>query len=126
MLSPIWIATALGLVGGVALAYVLGKAVLPRLVPTSQGMLLVRRLAFAGTLVAFLPAFFLSFVVGGTLGGAWGEYLFGQVGLPFSGVPVGLALGIALVFALVLLGGATIGLLLGKVVLCYQQWRVRT
>jgi len=116
----IWIATVLGLVGGALLAYVLGKIALPRMVTRSQDMSLMVRLAFAGTVVAFLPAFFLSFVVGGTLGGAWGERIFSQFGLLSSGVSFGLALGIALVFAVVLLGGAVVGVLLAKVVLRYR------
>lgn len=126
MPGAIWIATALGLAGGVVLAYVLGKAVLPRAVAKSQDTSLVVRLAFAGTVVALLPALFLSFVVGGTLGGAWGKQLFGYLGIPSSGVPFGLASGVALVFALVLLGGAAIGILLGKAVACYRRWRART
>ena len=104
MFDAIWIATALGLVGGVALCLLVRKTLLPR-VPS--------RLAFAGAFVALLPALFLSLVVGGTVGGAWGEQLFGQIGLPASGVPVGLALGIAVIFALVVLGGAAIGRLIG-------------
>jgi len=126
MLSPAWIATLLGLAGGLALAYTLGKAILPRLVARSQHMSLLVRMAFAGTVVAALPALFLSIVVGGTLGGSWGAHAFGRLGLPASGAPIGLALGIALVFALVVVGGAAIGVLLGKAVVIYRRWRVRT
>jgi len=96
------------------------------LIMRSQDTSLMVRLALAGSVVALLPAFFLSFVVGGTLGGAWGEYFFRQLGLGPVGVPFGLAVGIALVFAVVLLGGAAMGVLLGKAVLYYRQWRVRT
>ena len=115
MLSPVWIATALGLAGGLLLAYGLGIAILPRWVEKSERMALLVRMAFAGTVVALLPALLLSLVVGGTLGGAWGERVFDQLGFP-SGAPIGLALGVALVFALVLVAGAAIGIALAKVV----------
>ncbi len=126
MFSPIWIATALGLVGGLALAYALGSVVLPRLVANAEDMLLFVRLAFAGTVVAFLPAIFLSLVVGGTLGGAWGEYIFGRLGFPSSGAPFGLAVGVALVFVVVLWGGGAVAIFLGKALVRYRQWRTRT
>ena len=126
MLNPIWVATILGLGGGLALTYVVASVLLPRLVANSRHMSFLVRLAYAGTVVAVLPALFLSLVVGGTLGGAWGEYVFGQIGLPSTGVAVGLALGVALVFALVLVGGAAIGVFLGRAVAFYRQWRVRT
>jgi RsiW-degrading membrane proteinase PrsW (M82 family) len=113
MLSPVWIATALGLAGGFLLAYALGRALLPRWVGKSGHLSLLVRLAFAGTVVALLPALLLSLVVGGTLGGAWGERVFAWLGFP-SGAPIGLALGVALVFALVVLSGAACGVLLGK------------
>lgn len=125
MLSPIWIATALGLAGGVVLAYVLGKAVVLRAIAKAEDMRLFVRLAFAGTVVALLPALLLSIVIGGTLGGAWGEHVFGRLGVPLSGVPVGLALGIALVFALVVLAGSGAGILLGKAVVYYRERKVR-
>lgn len=118
-----WIATALGVAGGLALSYALGRAVLPALLANSRDKLLMGRLAIAGIAVALLPALFLSLVVGGTLGSAWGEHTFRQLGLPSSGMAFGLASGIALVFALVLLGGAGIGLLFGKAWLSYRQWR---
>jgi hypothetical protein len=100
----IWIATALGLVGGVALALEVGRHVLPRMVAGSPFMV---RLAIGGVVAALLPALLLSLVVGATLGGAWG--------------PAGVAIGIALVFAAVLLGGALAGVLLAKAILRYRQ-----
>ena len=119
-----WIATALGLAGGLLLAYGLGIAILPRWVEKSEHTALLVRMAFAGTVVALLPALLLSLVVGGTLGGAWGERVFDQLGFP-SGAPIGLALGVALVFAFVILAGAASGIFLGKVVARYRQRRLR-
>lgn len=118
-------ATALGLSGGLLLAYALGKAVLSPWVAKSEHMALFVRLAFAGTVVALLPALLLSLVVGAALGGAWGERVFDQLGFP-SGAPLGLALGVTLVFALVLVAGAALGILLAKAVVRYRQSRPRT
>jgi len=124
--NPIWIATLIGLAGGVALAYQLGKLMVPRAIAQTKHVTLSIRLAIAGTVVALLPAFLLSLVVGGTLGSAWGEQALGQLGFPESGAPIGLALGIAGVFALVLIGGAMLGILVGvllsKAVVFYRQW----
>ena len=123
--NPIWIATIVGLAGGVALAYQLGRLVLPRAIAQSRHVALAVRLAIAGTAVALLPAFLLALVVGGTLGGTWGEQAFGQIGFPESGAPIGLALGIAIVFALVLVGGALLGILVVRAIDSWREWRLR-
>jgi hypothetical protein len=91
-----WIATALGLAGGLALAWWIAAAALPRLVQRSRKPALLVRLAFGGTVVALLPAVLLSIVVGATLGGG---------------------IGVALVFALVLLAGTFGGALLARFLL---------
>lgn len=88
-----WIAAALGLAGGLALAWWAAGAALPRLMARSRRPERLLKLAFGGTLVALLPAALLSLVVG---------------------APVGGALGVALVFALVLLGGLFAGALLAR------------
>ena len=88
-----WIATALGLAGGLALAWWIAAAALPRLAGRSRKPALLVKLAFGGTVVALLPAVLLSIVVGATLGGG---------------------IGVALVFALVLLAGTFGGVLLAK------------
>ena len=126
IINPIWIATLIGLAGGVALAYQLGKTLLPRAISQTRHVTLAIRLALAGTVVALLPAFLLSLVIGGTLGGAWGESALGQLGFHASGAPIGLALGIAIVFALVVIAGAMLGILLAKALIAYRQWRLRT
>ncbi len=86
-----WIAAALGLAGGLAFAYWIAAAALPRLVERSRRPELLVKLALGGTVVALMPAVLLSIVVGATLGGA---------------------VGVALVFALVLLAGTFGGVLL--------------
>ena len=88
-----WIASGLGLAGGLALAYWIAAAALPRLVERSRKPELMVKLAFGGTLVALMPALLLSIVVGATLGGA---------------------IGVAIAFAAVLLAGLFSGVLLAK------------
>jgi hypothetical protein len=88
-----WIASALGLAGGLALAYWIAAAALPPLMARSRRPALLIKLAFAGTLVALLPAVLLSLVVGATLGGA---------------------IGVALVVALVVRAGLFGGVLLAR------------
>jgi hypothetical protein len=125
MLDPAWIATAVGLVGGVALAIAGAKAALPRIAARSPDPLLVVRLAYAGAVVGALPALFLSLVVGGTLGSALGRQLSNPVGLGASGAAFGLASGTALVFAMVILAGTATGVVLGKAVLHFRRRRAR-
>jgi hypothetical protein len=96
-----WLASALGLAGGIAAAYYVANPLLPVLVQRSPDRLLAVRLALGGTIVALAPAFLLALVAGATLGGAWGG-------------ATGLALGVAFVFALVLLSGAAAGVLLAR------------
>ena len=57
----------------------------------------------------------------GLAGGAWGEQLFRELGLPSSGTHFGVAVGIAVVFAAVLLTGALLGVLLAWLVLRYRR-----
>jgi len=109
-----WIAAALGLVGGVVLAIALLKAALPRLIRGSGNALALIRLALAGTLVGLLPALFLSLALGATLGAAWGREVFAPYGLAPSGVPIGIAVCVALIFAGVVLAASAAGLAIGK------------
>jgi hypothetical protein len=88
-----WVAAALGLAGGLALAWWIAAAALPRLMERSRRPALLVKLAFGGTVVALLPALLLSIVVGATLAGA---------------------IGVGLVFAVVLLAGTLGGALLAR------------
>ena len=117
----IWAASILGLLGGFLLAYWLGRQLLPKMISaTSDGMLAIW-LALGGTITMLLPAFFLSFLVGGTLGGALGERLSQLLGLGTAGVPVGLAAGIAVVSALTLLSGALGGLGVARFIVWFRS-----
>jgi hypothetical protein len=99
----VWAASLLGLVLGASIAFVIGKRLLLPVVEKSSRPDFLARWGIAGLAVSALPSILLAFVVGATLGGAWGEYLL--TGAPWSGVPLGVAAGIAVVLAAVLLGG---------------------
>lgn len=100
-----WLATVLGLAGGVALALAVARTAFPGLIRASRNPRLAARMAFAGTLVALLPATLLGVVAGGTLGAAWGRQ---------TSTPLGIAVGTALAFAVLVLFGAAAGLVLAR------------
>jgi len=98
-----------GVIGG----YLLSKWIVRRLSSDSFQPRLVVWVGVAGGLVALLPAFFLSTVVGGTLGGGYGEVLgqafgLGKVGV-LVGIPVGLAIVLTTLIAVGVLGGTMLG-----------------
>lgn len=95
-----WLAIGIGLAGGLLLSYQIGKAVLPPLVHRSRKPDLLIKLSLGGTVIAALPALLLSIVVGATLGMPWGA--------------AGIAIGVAAVFALVLLSGTFAGAVLAR------------
>ena len=95
-----WLAVGVGIAGGLLLCYYVGNAVLPRLVERSRRPDLLIKFSLGGTVIAALPALLLSVAVGAPLGARWGA--------------VGMVLGVATVFALVLLGGTFAGVLLAQ------------
>ena len=105
MINTVSVAIAVGLVAGASLGYLGGKAAMARLGSTSR----MRAFGAVGGVIVLIPAFFLSFVVGGSFGGAYGEALLGSIG-----VPIGLAFGIATVLAVGVTLGASVGALIGK------------
>lgn len=113
----IWAASILGLLGGLLLAYWIGRQLLPKMISATRDRLLAIWLALGGTIAMLLPAFFLSFVVGGTLGGAMGERISQSFGLGIAGVPFGLAAGIAVIFAFILLAGALAGIVIARLII---------
>jgi len=114
--------TSLGVVGGVLLGYLGGKGFARKLSAGSSSPKIVLRCALAGGLVMLLPALFLSFVVGGNLGGGWGEVALGRIG-----IPLGLAAGICVVLSILLSSSALFGAVLGKAVASFRspnnRWR---
>ena len=113
--NAVIIAIAFGLIGGAFFGYLSSKALAFRLSKLSPSPRIVIACAAVGALLMLLPAFFLSFVVGGNLGGAWGGVASTNIGLGSAGMPFGLAVGIAVVLASVLVVGVLLGGLLGKV-----------
>jgi hypothetical protein len=95
-----WLAIAVGLAGGLLLCSYAGKRILARLIERSKKPALLVKLSFGGTVIAALPALLLSIVVGAPLGAGWGA--------------VGMVLGVAGIFTLVLLAGAFAGVLLAR------------
>jgi hypothetical protein len=95
-----WLAIVTGLAGGAYVAYLIGNRVLPRLVERAPNPILLIKLSFGGTLITLVPALLLSIVVGGTLGSTWGM--------------LGAAIGVAAVFAVVVLAGTFAGVLLAR------------
>jgi hypothetical protein len=95
-----WFTVCVGLAGGVLVSYGVGQSVLPRLVERSRNPELMVKLSLGGTVIASLPALLLSIVAGAPLGAAWGA--------------VGMVLGVAGVFAAVLLAGTFAGMLLAR------------
>ena len=92
------LATGIGLARGLLACYWTGQLTLPRLLARSRNPELFVKLSLGGTVIAALPALALSIVVGATLGMPWGAS--------------GMVAGVALVFALVLLAGTFVGVLL--------------
>jgi len=122
----VFIAVTTGLIGGVVIAYLVARTLLLRYIVTPRDRALGAILTVAGVLLVLLPGFFLSIVVGGNLGGAYGEYVSQSIGAGSNGVPVGLALGIGVVLCLALVVGALIGIGATKAVILFRSWRVRT
>ena len=104
----IFIATAFGLAAGSWLGYLGGNAVAKRL----GGQQFLRSSAGLGAALTLLPTCFVAFVVGGSLGGGYGEALLGSVG-----VPLGLGMGIAFVLAAGIVLGAFAGAMCGRLIL---------
>jgi hypothetical protein len=118
----VFAAISLGVVGGVLLGYLGGKRIASRLSAASNSPKIVLGCALAGGLLMLLPALFLSFVLGGNLGGGWGDVALGRIG-----VPIGIAAGIGVVLSILLSSSALIGALLGKAVASFRspnnRWR---
>ena len=108
------IAVALGYLGGIALTCFLGRALVIRFGGRIAFGNNIGMLGVAGGMVALVPAFFLGTVVGGNLGGAYGEAISSSLGLGSAGVPIGLALGLIIVTTLVASCGVLIGAGIGR------------
>lgn len=113
----IWLAAIVGVLAGFLLAYWIGRRLLPMMVAASRDRMLAIWLALGGVVAMLLPALFLSFVIGGTLGGVVGERLSQMLGLGPAGVPLGLAAGISVIFAFILLVSALAGIGIARLIM---------
>ncbi len=100
-----------GVSGGVLLGYLVARTVYRVLAPRTNHRRLLVGCIVGGFLVSLPPFFFLSFVVGGNIGGGVGAFASERLGLGSAGVPLGLALGIAAILSV----GASIGAAIGGV-----------
>ena len=107
-----WLATALGIAGGLALAMALARALF--------GRYLLTRMVLGGLAVAIIPGFVLAIAAGAPLGGAVGRQIFRELGLPTSGEMFGVASGVALMLALVVVAGGALGLAVAKAIECWM------
>ena len=105
-------ASALGIAGGLALAVALIRAMFGRYLRT--------RLVVAGLAVALIPGLVLAVAAGAPLGGALGRQMFRELGLPASGELFGVASGVAVILALVILAGGALGLGVAKASECWM------
>lgn len=102
-----------GLAGGAFIGYLGARAINRRLSRRVAHPRVVAAFLAVGFMAAIPAAFFLSFVVGGNIGGGSGAFISESANLGSVGVPFGLAVGIAGVLALGLTIGAAIGGVIG-------------
>lgn len=109
-----WIASALGIAGGLALATALVRLIF--------GRYLYTRMVVGGLAVALIPGLLLAVAAGAPLGGALGRQAFRELGLPASGELFGVASGVAVILALVILAGGALGFGAAKAI---EWWMTR-
>ena len=109
----------LGLSLGAIAGYRLCKTLSRRLSSASRMPKLVKSCTWTGMILLILPSFFLSFAVGGMLGGGWADEAAIALSLDSTIKSiltfVGIFSGMAVVLTMILLIGATIGGLFGIV-----------
>jgi hypothetical protein len=75
--SVMYLAIGVGYVGAVLLSYFLGRRLLALVAtfqsPTKAGTNVTRAVGTLGGIIALAPALYLATVIGGTLGGGFGE-----------------------------------------------------
>lgn len=106
MITYMGIVMAVGILAG----YFAGRAVGEKVALLISSSPRARTMGSIGAWLAALPAFFASFVVGGTFGGGVGEVLIGR-----AGIPIGVGVGIAVVLAAGITAGACLGAFIGGV-----------
>jgi hypothetical protein len=92
-----------GVIGGLALTLALARAIFQERLATPA--------VIGGLAAALLPGLVLGLAAGAPLG----RHAFGEIS--------GVALGVAVVQALVTLAGGAVGLALAKAIIAYRRWR---
>ena len=105
------LAMAFGLLGGGVAVYRATAYVQQHFSARSSAPRLVANFAVGGAFLALLPVAFLSFVVGGNLGGAYVSAVLGSYG-----APIGIALGIFIVLVGGVASSAVFSALVGSLV----------
>lgn len=101
---------------GLLLGYWLSKALALKLSMKSNAPRFVTSCSALGTLLIIFPALYVSFIVGGNLGGGLGEFVSKNMGFDFLGVPIGLFIGITIVFGSGIAIGSLVGGLIGRLI----------
>ena len=114
MNNLVFIAIAVGLFCGAFFGYRSGKFLAFKLSKQSIAPRFVLACSAISELLILLPAFYISFILGGNLGGGWGEVASNTMGLGSIGLPIGLAGGIAIIFGGCLALGALVGAVFGR------------
>ena len=114
------IAISLGFAGAIVIGLRASWAIVKRVRAIPFGAVprknLVAPFGVLGFIVSAPFAIFLATVIGGTVGGGYGEWLFSFLGVARFGPLVGVPVGIMLVFCFVACAGALLGSLLGRLV----------
>ncbi len=103
---------AMAIAGGFVVAYRVSKKLLKH---NATGIIQRKFGAVVGAL-SVIPALFISTVIGGNLGGGYGEAVSRSLGLRSAGIPIGLAIGLFTIIVLVMWVFTFIGIIIGGVV----------
>ena len=110
-----YLAVAVGYIGGVMAAFVLGRRLLTAMakrIASLERRRLVVKLGIAGGLVALVPALLLGVVIGGTFGGALGE----RLAPSGAGAAASLAIGQFAIACFTIVAAVALGAALGRLV----------
>ena len=114
MEKVVFLSVPFGLVVGAIFGYRFSKMFAIWLSKLARAPRLVQNCGFVGALLFLYPTFAISIFVGGMVGGLWCEEVSLAIGYGSAGVPVGMALGIAVSFGSGIFIGTVLGGTIGK------------
>jgi hypothetical protein len=110
---------------GLLVSIIVIRQILRRQVSPKAALPILKKIhLIAGTIAAaigLLPAVYFSFLFGGNFGGAIGDYLGNPVGFSSLSVPIGIFTGIFVVFSIMLILCAYIGIGIAKIIIRYKK-----